>query len=571
VARLGRSDQVAAFPTPCITPLGARALLFALLLALLLPIWAGPYPPLYDYPAHLQAAQVTARYHDPALGYAESYVLSPGWQLRSNALFTLALVALAPALPLALAGKLLLSLTLVLFLTGFHTLLRRSGTVWPLLLLAPPLAYNFTLSSGWVNFALATALGLHLLAAYRRYRVSGARRELPLIALLLLPIYSAHLVVLALLLLIVPALEAADPPLGRRASLAPLLLALCTPLPLIALSQPLLALGCALLAPCSWLAVSLVRRLGLRPPALALISGALAVFALALSPVLERLLRLADPEASYSLFFKLTFPLRTLALPHQFMPPDPLLIAYNLALGLLLLPIVVLLAWGAWRTPAVDRRWLAPLALLALVYSALPTASADIYFTEPRVMLLALLLALSFVRLPSRSERAWPARALQGCAIALCLLSLLAINYYALAYNRRAVAWVQAMETLRPARRVLVLRQQAPPGYRQYPIIRLFNHFYDGYYFSNTYALAYGGSVSANFGNGPIWFRADIPTRLYDQRIADDNVYRSQCNATRAHYDAVLGWGPLEPELVQQLDACLGDGDPHGELTVWAP
>lgn len=546
--------------------LGECVLLALLLLALLLPLWFWPFPPLYDYPAHLQAAQVVARYDDPRLAYAESYVLREGWQTRSNALFTLALLALAPLMPIPLAGKLLLSLTLVLFVGGLYRLLRQNGTLWPLLLLAPPLAYHFALTSGWINFALATALGLHVLGAAEHYRTHGPARSLLIVALLMLLIYCAHLVVWALLVLIVTALLAADPPPGRRTLW--LLLALSWVAPLLVLTQPGLALVAALIGPMAWCGVTIIRRTKLRPQVLALATLALMTLAVLLYPLLENLLQGIDPDASYLPFYKATFPLRTVALPHQFMPPDRLIVAYNGALLLLLLPIVAILAWAVWRSPAPARRWLAPLALLALLYAWLPTASADIYFTEPRLLVFGTLLALAYLRLPDLGAAR---RVLAACALTLCLLSLAALHYYAWAYNRHAAQWVRALETLPPAQKVLVLSQQNAPGHGQYTIIRFFNHFYDGYYFSNMYALRHGGSVSANFGNGPIWFRPELPTALYFSREFADPTYAvRECTTTRMRYDAVLAWGPLEPALAQQLAACFGAGQRYGELTIYS-
>ena len=74
-------------------------LVILLLVGMLLPVWMGPYVPLYDYSNHLLEAQIVAHYTDPQFGYANYYEINPGWYLHSNALSTMLLIRLGRLMP----------------------------------------------------------------------------------------------------------------------------------------------------------------------------------------------------------------------------------------------------------------------------------------------------------------------------------------------------------------------------------------------------------------------------------------------------------------------------------------
>lgn len=538
-----------------------------LLAAMLIPVWVGRYAPLYDYPNHLLEAQVVAHYTDPQFGYADSYEINAGWYLRSNALSTLLLVGLGQVMPMALAGHMVLSLYLILFVGGLGLLLRQAGNVWPLLLLAPALAYNVSFTSGWLNFCYGTALGLYALVVFLHWQKKDHAHDLLWLALLILLIYVAHVVVWMLLLVIVSSMMAGEQYRLRRHGV--LLLAMNSALPLLLITRPALAAVVGLLGPVTWGSVALVRRLHLKPGVVALVGIGIAGAWVGLAKALESFYQEGWPELTYTDFDKVTFPLRLFALPHQFLPLDPPLIAYNLVLVMLILVLVGLLTWSTNSLPDKNRGpWLLALGVLGLLYFLIPSRTPDIWVTEPRVLLFAVFVALSGVRLPAVGDPL--RRAVTLCAVSLCLLSIGGTIWYAQKYDRRARAWSEQMSLLTPARRVLMLREEQSLYQRRPTVLGIFNRFYMGEYFSVTYNLEYGGFASMTFNNGPVRRRPTIPIPYYNWPGFRDTHYVSEhCSALRETYDAVLFWGKPDVNKIAQLDDCFTPGPRWSDMAIW--
>lgn len=537
----------------------------ALLLALLVPIWIAAYPPLYDYPNHLLEAQIVARYHDPQLGYAASYTITPDWYLRSNALSTLLLIGLASALPITLAGQIVLSLYLLLFVGGLAWLLRRSGASWPLLLLAPPLAYNSGFTTGWINFSYGMALSLIALAVYLGWQQRARRRDLLLLALLLLLIYIAHIVAWVLLLIVLSTLAAGQPWSRRR--FAGLLLALNSALPPLLLTRPLLGLAAALIGPGIWLGLALIRRLHLRALTLALAGTALTLLTAGLielteprwGPLLEGVVPSWEQKA--------VVPLRTFTLPHQFLPVSPALIGYNLLVLALLLALLVLLAPGVLAPGPHRQQRLTALGVLGVVYVLIPSRTNDVIATEPRVLLFIVAVALLGLRLPGSG---WQRLAAAGGVLALCLLSLGMTTRYAWTYAGQQRAWLTDLDQLAPARRVLMLRADEADAPPSRDLWRSFNAFYNGQQFSTVYTLRYGGFISRVFDNGPVRPGAQFPIPLYYWAPFDNARFVAErCAELRAAYDAVLVWGQPGAPLQAALDGCFVAGPRSPDLAIW--
>ena len=537
-----------------------------LLAAMLVPIWIGPYAPLYDYANHLLEAQVAAHYTDSRFSYADSYEINPGWYLRSNALSTLLMIGLGRVMPMTLAGHLVLSLYLVLFVGGLALLLRQAGALWPLLLLAPPLAYNFAFTSGWINFCYGAALGLYALAVYLRWQEQERHRDLLGLALLLLLIYTAHLMAWMLLMVVFSTMMAVETYQTRRHGA--LMLAMNSALPLLLVTRPILT-ATAFIGPIIWCGAALLR--WLRLSASAMIFGTMATvgLALALTKLLEPFGHMLSPELDYSQFDKIVFPLLLLTLPHQFFPPDPVLITYNLVLLLLILVLAGLLAWSTLGQPDPNRRrWLAAAGLLGLFYVIVPSRTPDIWITEPRVLLFATFIALASVRMPVVGNHL--RRAVTTCAVSLCLLSLGGTVHYAQVYDLQARAWSTQMASLAPARNVLMLREKMSIYISRPTVLGIFNRFYTGEFYSATYALEHGGFASKLFNNGPVRPRKTIPIPAYDWPGFDDTHYVAErCPALRNAYDAVLFWGKPDAIVAAQLDDCFTPGPRWHDMAIW--
>ncbi len=537
-----------------------------MLAGMLVPIWISTYPPLFDYPNHLLEAQVVAHYHDPQWGYADGYVIRPGWYLRSNALATIFLVGLGSLMPMTLAGRLLVSLYLTLFWGGMWLFLRETARVWPFFLLTPVLAYNFGFTSGWLNFSFGVAIGLYAVVAYVRWHAEQRHRYLALLAILLFLLYTAHLLAWVLTIVVIASFAAVD--LRRLHHYGYLLVAINSALPLLLITRPVLGIIAMLMAPIIWCSAMVIRRLPFTTQHLAqaaiFMTLVAAVSIRALKPLNQSLL----PDVDYYWLNKLVTPFQLFTLPHQFVPPNPGLTMYNGVLCLLILVIGALLVWSTVRMPQfVAHRIVAAVAVLSIVYVLIPSATSDINVVEPRPLLFIVVIVLAAVRLPSPGSRT--TRLISICSIALCLLSINGTILYAQLYARQAREWSNQINTLTPLRRVLVLKAIDSQLYMP-PLLRTFNVIYGGNHFSTTYTLEHGGFVSSVFMNGPVVRKQGISVPAYYLPDFNDLDYvAEQCSGLGRAYDAVLVWGTSNPELNAELDACLGTGTDLEDMMIW--
>ena len=542
-------------------------LVCALLVGMLVPIWIGEYAPLYDYPNHMLEAQIAAHYTDSQFDYADSYEINPNWYLRSNALSTLLMIGLGQVIPITLAGRLVLSFYLALFVSGWTLLARWAGNEWPLMLLAPPVAYNFAFTSGWINFCYGIALGLYVLVVYLRWLAKGQPRDLLYIACLMLLAYMAHLTVWGLWMVGMSAMLAVEKFQVRRHGV--LMLAMNSALPLLLATRPGLGAAIVLIGPLIWGGAGLVRRLCINRGVIILGMLATTGLMLALTKVVEPFAHTLSPELDFDQFDKLTFPFRLFSLPHQFLPPTSWLITYNLVLLAFILALMALLVRSTLRQSDRNRdRWLAAIALLGFLYVIVPSRTPDIWVTEPRVLLLVVFVALVGARLPVAGSLL--RCAVMFCTTSLCLLSLGGTIWYARVYDLQAQKWSAQMSWLAPARDVVTLREKTSPYITRPTVQGVFNRFYTGEFFSVTYALEHGGFASRLFNNGPVRPRRAIPIPAYDWPGFDDTNYVAQrCSALQQAYDAVLFWGQPDAEMTVQLDACFTPGPRWQDMAIW--
>jgi hypothetical protein len=146
-------------------PLGAVSvisLLFvAQLVACLAIIWLLPVFPTQDGPAHLSAHVLIDLAREAIWDidslYADYYRVA--WRFVPNWLGTSLLVMFGFLLPLPVVEKLLISVALIVFCTGFACLLRRGREDAPVVLLAvPAFGWGFWLHMGFYNYSLGLAL-----------------------------------------------------------------------------------------------------------------------------------------------------------------------------------------------------------------------------------------------------------------------------------------------------------------------------------------------------------------------------------------------------------------------------
>ncbi len=173
-----------------------RGLVYVVLgLAVLLPLAFVDIPGLVDYPNHLARVHVlTAIDSDPAL--AENYQVA--WGAMPNLAMDLVMQPLAAVLPLQIAGRVFVVLTMLALVGGtlaLHRVLHGDIGLWPTAVFM--LLYNHLLIMGFLNYLFAIGLALALFAGW-----IASERGPPWIRWALFPaalvgLFFAHLFALA--------------------------------------------------------------------------------------------------------------------------------------------------------------------------------------------------------------------------------------------------------------------------------------------------------------------------------------------------------------------------------------
>ncbi len=173
------------------------ATLAVLLLAaavLLLPLWTVQHLPLVDYPDHLARAFVLANLDHPEFRFAEFY--RADWGPYPYLFSDLLLVAMQKLLPVELAGRLLLSLAVLLLPPAVWFFLRQANreesstqACWSLLF-----SWNFFLLCGFLNMHLSLVLCFLALGLWLRYLENPRAGPWFGLLLLLTLLYFTHLV-----------------------------------------------------------------------------------------------------------------------------------------------------------------------------------------------------------------------------------------------------------------------------------------------------------------------------------------------------------------------------------------
>jgi len=175
------------------SPLG-NAYWVALLLvavAIITPIWPVGYPGMVDYPNHLTRCYILAHFHD-----------NPVWQTRyyvdreplPNLAIDLIVVPLNHFLPIALSGKIFLTLTALLYVLGcawlgYAVTAKRSWVA----LIAAFTFHNSTLLFGFVNYVFGVGVFLCGFAFWMQSRHRMSWLRFSICCLFSLAAFLAHL------------------------------------------------------------------------------------------------------------------------------------------------------------------------------------------------------------------------------------------------------------------------------------------------------------------------------------------------------------------------------------------
>ncbi len=162
-----------------------------LLIVQLCPIWFTTYPAMHDYPNHLARVQILHQYSD-----MESYrsIYEQDWRLFPNLAIDLIVPPLLNVFSIETAGKIFLSLMIVLFNVGLHALgfVVMGRPHWSALT-ATFFTFNYTFAYGFVNYIFGLGMFLLTLAAWLHMRAGWNVSRLLVMTLLTLACYFSHL------------------------------------------------------------------------------------------------------------------------------------------------------------------------------------------------------------------------------------------------------------------------------------------------------------------------------------------------------------------------------------------
>jgi hypothetical protein len=182
---------------------------FAFLLIIQLgPVWTTTYPPMHDYPNHLARVHILHQYSS-----IESYraVYEWDWRLFPNLAIDLIVPPLLNIFSIEIASKIFLSLIIVLFNVGLHSLgAALTGRPHWSALAASFFTYNYSLSYGFVNYMFGLGMFFLTFAAWLRMRAAWTVGRLSLIGLLALLCYFSHLSAFAFLGIAIVCVTALD-------------------------------------------------------------------------------------------------------------------------------------------------------------------------------------------------------------------------------------------------------------------------------------------------------------------------------------------------------------------------
>jgi hypothetical protein len=168
----------------------SSALWFAMGLTTAIPFFFVDVPPLTDLPNHIARYYVFLNTdHSPFL----SNYYNVHWELIGNLGIDIVVRAIGPFLGAELATRIAVGIIPPLTVAGIYsTSSALNGKVAPSALVALPLAYNWPLYTGFVNFSLSAAMALLIFALWIRLRSYGFFARLVIFAPLSFATWVAH-------------------------------------------------------------------------------------------------------------------------------------------------------------------------------------------------------------------------------------------------------------------------------------------------------------------------------------------------------------------------------------------
>lgn len=170
---------------------------FVLAIVLALPLWVVTLPPLVDYPNHLARGYILY-HHDDVPSFAEHF--DTAYRSTPSLAMDLFMVALQPICDVRLAGRLFLTLTVWLWLSGWHVLgwAIHGRPTW-LALGGALVAYHSMFLYGFTNFSFGLGLYLWATAAWITWSRGWSWLRLLGMTMFTLACYGSHVAAYLLL------------------------------------------------------------------------------------------------------------------------------------------------------------------------------------------------------------------------------------------------------------------------------------------------------------------------------------------------------------------------------------
>lgn len=165
------------------------ALLVAASLLATIPVWLALFPPMVDLPEHAAQVALLRNLHSSGFGFAHLFWVN--W--FTPYLFGYMLVyALTPLLGIVAACKVVIALSAAGLPLTTAVLMRETGADRYWALLTIPAIYGFSYNWGFLNFLVATPIGLLFLALFIRHTRTPALRSTVYLALLSILLFFSH-------------------------------------------------------------------------------------------------------------------------------------------------------------------------------------------------------------------------------------------------------------------------------------------------------------------------------------------------------------------------------------------
>ncbi len=172
---------------------GVVVLLAVVAATLILPVWIVQYPPLLDYPDHLARTFILSHLHDSAYQFSRYY--TPQWGPYPYLSMDVLLVMLQQAFPIAIAGKIFLSLCLIGVPLSCWWFVRNAnpGNDW-IALWGLFVAFNQFFLESFVAFQLSLIACFVLLGFWLRWAPRISLKRWFILLLLTMLTYFSHLI-----------------------------------------------------------------------------------------------------------------------------------------------------------------------------------------------------------------------------------------------------------------------------------------------------------------------------------------------------------------------------------------